>query len=126
MDTSNVTCPNCHTSFPLTEAIEQPIVDRLKVQLEGELGKKAAAREAEATIRLKGVEEKEKALAAQAEKLRREKSDADEAFERRVGFTATCRASSGRVCQPSKHSNLAQSPSCPRLLTMASPELHSS
>lgn len=84
MDTSNVTCPNCHTSFPLTAAIEQPIVDRLKAQLEGELSKKAVAREAEATNRLKGVEEKEKALAAQAEKLRREKAEADEAFERRI------------------------------------------
>jgi hypothetical protein len=48
------------------------------------LGKKAAVREAEATNRLKDVEEKEKALAVQAEKLRREKSEADEAFERRV------------------------------------------
>ncbi len=84
MDTSNVTCPNCHTSFPLTAAIEQPIVDKLRSQLEADFQKKAAAQNADAAKRQKELEDKEKQLLSQAEKLRREKAEADEILESRL------------------------------------------
>ena len=41
MDASTIRCPKCHETFPLTDAITQPIVERLRVDLAAELGKQA-------------------------------------------------------------------------------------
>jgi hypothetical protein len=84
MDTATITCPNCHTSFPLTAAIEQPIVDKLKSQLEADFRKRADAQNADTAKRQKELEDKEKQLLTQGEKLRREKAEADAALESRL------------------------------------------
>lgn len=84
MDTSTITCPNCHTSFPLTAAIEQPLMEKLKAQLDADFQKKAAAQNADTAKRQRELEEREKQLTAQAEKLRREKAEADEKLESRL------------------------------------------
>jgi hypothetical protein len=66
MDTSTVTCPKCQTAFPLTDAIERPILDRLRAQVSKEADQRAAELVA-----------KEKKLGEQAEQLRHQKAEAD-------------------------------------------------
>jgi len=84
MDTSAITCPNCHISFPLTDAIEQPIVARLRAELDNDFTKRVAAKEAETLQWQERLAEKERSLAAQNESLRREKAESDEIFAKRI------------------------------------------
>lgn len=66
MDTSTVTCPKCQTAFSLTDAIERPILDRLRAQVSKEADQRAAELSA-----------KERKLGEQAEELRHQKAEAD-------------------------------------------------
>src|SRR5437016_3248403 len=38
-----IACPHCNTRFPLTSAIEQPIVERLRAQFAADTAKKESA-----------------------------------------------------------------------------------
>lgn len=60
MNPSTITCPSCQYEFPLTAAIEQPIVERLRAKLTGEV----AARESE-------IKKREQQLAALAVDLKK-------------------------------------------------------
>lgn len=73
MDTSTVTCPKCQTIFPLTDAIERPILDRLRAQVSVEANQRAA-----------DLQAKEENLVRQAEALRKQKSEADEIVARKL------------------------------------------
>jgi hypothetical protein len=42
MDGSSIVCPHCHREFPLTAAIEQPIVQRLQARFQAESAKREA------------------------------------------------------------------------------------
>lgn len=73
MDTSTVTCPSCHTSFPLTAAIEQPLLERLRGQVHAE----SATRTSELDARAKALEDR-------AEQLKREMAQSAETIERKL------------------------------------------
>src|SRR6476659_9677300 len=98
MEASSITCPKCHFHFPLTAAIEQPILEKAREQLESE--RQNIAREArkaaidELTRSMQELQaklsakEKKLAEAQQAElKLLKERADFEEekkAFELEV------------------------------------------
>lgn len=73
MDTSTVTCPKCQTAFPLTDAIERPILDRLRAQVAVEADQRAA-----------DLQAKEVRLTQQAELLRKQKAEADEIVAKKL------------------------------------------
>src|SRR5947208_2740189 len=43
IDGSTITCPKCQHTFPLTAAIAQPIIDRLRTQFEEDAKRRDAA-----------------------------------------------------------------------------------
>lgn len=73
MESTNITCPQCHASIPLTAAIEQPIIDRLRAKFETE----SARRDAE-------INKREQHCAAEIERLRKAQETLAQQVEEKV------------------------------------------
>jgi len=73
MDGSTITCPKCQTTFPLTAAIEQPIVERLRAQFDAESAKREGQLKA-----------KEQQLAQQTADLEKSKQSVQQQVEQKL------------------------------------------
>ena len=73
MEATTITCPQCHHSFALTAAIEQPIVERLRSQFDAE------SRQKETVLKAKELE-----LTKQAEELKKAKEGVQQQVEQKL------------------------------------------
>ena len=77
MDTTTITCPKCQNVFPLTSAIEQPILDRLRAQFEAESARNQAElskREQQLALKAEQIQKAQETLQQQLkEKLAEER-----------------------------------------------------
>jgi hypothetical protein len=73
MDAASIICPKCNTTFPLTDAIERPIAERLRSQFERE----AADRET-------ALRERESALAARMQDLKQSQESLERELQHRL------------------------------------------
>ena len=70
MEATSITCPKCHHHFPLTAAIEQPILAKAREQLDAEREKIAQEAKKSATEELmRSMQELQAKLAAKDKKL---------------------------------------------------------
>ncbi|HEV8292071.1 MAG TPA: DUF2130 domain-containing protein [Tepidisphaeraceae bacterium] len=70
MEASSITCPRCHHSFPLTAAIEQPILHKAREQLEKQRAQiEADARKSAVEEFTRNMQELQARLAAKEKKL---------------------------------------------------------
>ena len=70
MEASSITCPKCHHSFPLTAAIEQPILEKARQQTESQRAKiESEARKSAVEDLTRNMQELQAKLAAKDKKL---------------------------------------------------------